>query len=573
MPSLDRDALRPRSARLRRGAAGLALALVAGALGSTGPAEAAATAGAAVRAESSASVPAAYTPRPIDWGRCRDTFLGVFGLQCGWLTVPLDYADPTGETIELAVSRLVHTSSPSQYRGVMLTNPGGPGGSGTWMPLLGTSVPRGAGELWDWIGMDPRGVGASVPRLICDRTYAAPVRPAYVPDGHGEVKAWTRRARGYADACGSAPGSRLLEHVRTTDNVADMESLRIALGQDQVGFYGYSYGSYLGQVYATQHPDRVKAMVLDANVDSGQVWYDANLDQSRAFDRSAGAFFGFLASHPRAFDLGRTRGQVRRAYESLLRRVERRPIEGVGAAELTDVMTSVGYSEDVWPIVGVALNRMVRRGRLGPARLFLARPGGLQDNMYAMYLATTCSDATWPSSGATWLDDAATVYRTAPFAAWSNTWSNLPCRTWPAAPGTPVTVDGSGLATPVLLAGETGDAPTPFAGSRATRARFPSASLVAGVGGYTHGATLNGNRCLDLTVTRYLRYGQVPARRQDAGVDLACRVDGPGSSFGLGMSFRRTVTTDSGARRSREITLTRPQQIKVALLKAGVPVR
>ena len=87
--------------------------------------------------------------------------------------------------------------------------------------------------------------------------------------------------------------------MKTTDTVKDMESLRKALGQQQINFYGFSYGTYLGQVYATQHPDRVRRFVWDGTVDPQRVFYKSNQDQDRAFQKTFDIYFRWLAKDQR----------------------------------------------------------------------------------------------------------------------------------------------------------------------------------------------------------------------------------------------------------------------------------
>lgn len=111
----------------------------------------------------------------------------------------------------------------------MLTNPGGPGGSGLGLATLGSDVPDGAGSTYDWIGFDPRGVGASTPSLSCDVAIDGYNRPYYVPQTPALEQTWLNRSRDYARKCGTAGGA-LLDHVTTLDTVQDMESIRQALG-------------------------------------------------------------------------------------------------------------------------------------------------------------------------------------------------------------------------------------------------------------------------------------------------------------------------------------------------------
>ena len=148
--------------------------------------------------------------------------------QCGYLVVPLDYANPTGPTIKLAVSRILHTKGP--YRGAAFANPGGPGGSALQYSRLGGAVPHGVGKTYDWYGMDPRGVGASIPALSCDPRFSNSRHRPYQPTTPAILSYWLAKTEAYAAACGTSAAKDLLPHLKTTDNVADFESLRTAIG-------------------------------------------------------------------------------------------------------------------------------------------------------------------------------------------------------------------------------------------------------------------------------------------------------------------------------------------------------
>ncbi len=299
-----------RPQRLAAVIAGLAVAVTG--LAATQDATAASPRPAAV---SRAAVPArAWTPPPLAWGECGNRTLRGLGAECADLVVPLDYADPAGPTITLAVSRLRHSSPDADYQGVMLVNPGGPGASGLIYAALGegASFPGDGDTTYDWIGFDPRGVGSSRPVLTCDGDHFGYDRPNYRPHTALLKQVWLDRSAAYADACRDSNASSLLTHARTITTVRDMESLRKALGQTTIGYYGFSYGTYLGQVYASRHPSRVGRFVLDANVDPRRVWYAANLDQDRAFQTVIDLFFGYLADHEDVFGLGATQQEVAR---------------------------------------------------------------------------------------------------------------------------------------------------------------------------------------------------------------------------------------------------------------------
>ncbi|WP_127509552.1 alpha/beta hydrolase [Actinoplanes solisilvae] len=463
-----------------------------------------------------------FDPPSLAWGTCDDPRLQQLGAECGFVPVPLDYVRPGGAKIEIAVSRIKHTSPEKDYQGVMLTNPGGPGGSGLVYPLLSQFVPDGVGADYDWIGFDPRGVGSSKPALSCDVNYAGYNRPYYVPETPTLEKTWLDRTKAYARDCDRAGGA-LLDHLKTTDNVADMESIRRALGAKQINFYGFSYGTYLAQVYATQHPDRVRRMVLDGNVDPRRVWYGANLDQEAAFDQNINTYFGWLAQHDATYHLGKTANVVRAKYYTTQQKLRTAPAAGkIGPDEWTDIFTSAGYYVFGWADVATAFSTWVNSGDASGLLGLYAAPGGASaDNSYAIYLATSCTDTQWPQNWSTWKRDAWSIHAKHPFGAWSNTWFNAPCRNWAAEPGTAVRVDGAKTPS-VLLINETNDAATPYAGALEVRKRFPRSVLVEGVGGTTHAGSLNGVACVDNTIASYLHDGTLPARGKADHSDKQC---------------------------------------------------
>ena len=288
----------------------------------------------------------------ILWGPCSDPVLTAAHAQCGFLSVPLDYQNPSGAKIQLAVSRVQHTSPAAQYQGVMLTNPGGPGASGLQLATLGEFVPNGVGAQYDWIGFDPRGVGSSKPALSCMPDYFAGDRPPYVPTKPAILRKWLARSKAYADAC-EANAPELLPHMKTTDSARDMDSIRLALGAAQINYYGFSYGTYLGQVYATLFPTHVRRMVLDSNVDPRRVWYQANLDQAAAIERNIKIWFGWLAKYDDVYHLGKSESAVERLFYRQVASVTRTPAAGViGPDEFEDAFYGAAYTQSLWTILG-----------------------------------------------------------------------------------------------------------------------------------------------------------------------------------------------------------------------------
>jgi pimeloyl-ACP methyl ester carboxylesterase len=479
----------------------------------------------AAAAKAAAATQVSYAPPPITWGACADAGLKAAKAQCGRLVVPLDYAKPKGTKIRLAVSRVAHTSTAVKYQGIMLVNPGGPGGSGLTLSTLGSAVPNDAGDAYDWIGFDPRGVGSSIPSLTCNGDYFAYDRPTYVPTTKKLETTWLAKAKGYSAACKKAAGAELLNHVKTTDTVYDMDSLRKALGRSQINYYGFSYGSYLGQVYSTLFPARVRRMVLDGVVDPSRVWYAANLDQDVAFNRNIKIYFGWIAKYDSVYHLGKTEAAVEKLFYSTQTKLDKKPAGGkIGGDEWTDIFLQAGYYVFGWEDVANAFAGYIHDGDWQTLKSMYddTQPQGKDaDNGYAMYLATQCTDVQWPKSWAKWKADNNAINKKAPFETWSNAWYNAPCLTWPGKAGKPVSINGA-KSPAILLISETLDAATPYSGALKVRGLYPKSVLIEGVGGTTHAGSLFGISCTDDTIATYLTSGALPARVAGNKSDKQC---------------------------------------------------
>jgi pimeloyl-ACP methyl ester carboxylesterase len=458
----------------------------------------------------------------IAWGSCSDPTLAEANAQCGFVEVPLDYRRPGGAKISLAVSRVRHTSPDADYQGVMLVNPGGPGGSGLVYSILGQFVPNGAGNTYDWIGFDPRGVGASRPSLSCIPDYFGYNRPYYIPVTRALERAWLARSKSYADAC-ERNAAALLPHMKTTDSARDMESIRKALGARRINYYGFCYGTYLAQVYSTLFPSRVRRMVLDSNVDPRKVWYQANLDQDVAFDRVINIWFGWVARYDDVYHLGATRAAVRRLFYAERRHLRRHPAGGlIGGSEWTDAFVLAGYNQFYWPSLAEAFAAWVHNGEAqGLKDAYDAAVGPGDDNGYAVYLAVECTDARWPTNWNPWRRDNWRLHAKYPYLTWANAWFNAPCVYWHAPPGKPVRVDGRRVPG-ILLIDETLDAATPFEGSLEVRRRYPKSSLIAEPGGTSHANSLAGNACVDDQIAAFLADGTLPRRKPGDRPDAIC---------------------------------------------------
>ena len=478
----------------------------------------------------------------IKWKRCRSGELAAYGAQCAMVKVPLNHDRPRGKQIKLAVSRVSSSVSEQRYQGVVLVNPGGPGGSGLPWSTLGTWLPNRVSAEYDWVGFDPRGVGRSRPSLNCDRDYFGFNRPNYFPEPVANRDAWLARTKNYAKDC--RKNGKILKHMTTVDSAKDMEVLRRALGVKKINFYGFSYGTYLGQVYSTLYPDRVRRQVFDSNVNPQRVFYQANLDQDIAFQRVFDEWFDWIAKYDTTYQLGSTGAAVSRRFTEAQAQLAVTPADGkIGPSEWIDIFTPVGYSTSTWPYLAESFSRYVR---LNQSRQLINeyRSSGQfgDDNGYAVYLAVQCTDAPWPTDWDTWAADNWATYAKAPLLTWPNAWFNYPCVYWPAPATQPTQVTGKRVA-PVLLISGTLDAPTPYSGSLQVRAKFPKSRLVAIAGETGHATSLDDNRCVRKYLVDYLATGALPKRKSGKKADATCQAAPlPKPEFGI---FGNSTGSDS----------------------------
>ncbi|MEV7237375.1 alpha/beta hydrolase [Streptomyces sp. NPDC051020] len=207
--------------------------------------------------------------------------------DCAVYPVPLDYANPSGEKIGIAMMRR-RAGDPAKRIGSLFLNPGGPGGSGYLWATTTRFEPR-VMEHFDLIGFDPRGVARSNP-LRCFKTNeeadAVFGRITGVPVTPAEVDGTLAATKDYTDACARNAGA-LIQHMSTINVVRDLDRMRQAVGDAQLNFAGFSYGTLIGATYANMYPDKVRALIIDGNVDP-QLRLHNGLEYDR--QRAAGGF-------------------------------------------------------------------------------------------------------------------------------------------------------------------------------------------------------------------------------------------------------------------------------------------
>jgi pimeloyl-ACP methyl ester carboxylesterase len=479
-------------------------------------------AAAAVLAASVTALPAQAAPAArLTWRSCGTDDYPT--LQCASLKVPLDHARPSGRQITLALSRVPHTAPASQ--GPLLVNPGGPGGSGLELAgFVASALPRSVAAQYDVIGFDPRGVGRSRPALDCAPGHFRTVRPDTVPATAAVERTNVERARSFAAACGRRHAD-VLPYMDTVSAARDLDSVRAALGAPRISYFGYSYGTYLGAVYAKLDPGRVRRLVLDSVVDPTGVWYRDNLGQDYAFNERHRALMAWIARYDSVYHLGKDPERVEAEWYAMRAALARKPAGGtVGASELEDTFIPGGYYDGYWPLLAQAFAAYAREKNTAPLveayRKFGAVDGS-GDNGYSVYTAVQCRDTSWPDSWNRWRADTWEVYGKAPFMAWNNAWYNAPCAFWPTARRRPVNIANAGL-PPVLLFQATEDAATPYPGGVTAHRLLAGSSLVVEEGGGNHGITLSGNACLDAYLSAYLRDGSIPRGSGTGVADAVC---------------------------------------------------
>ncbi|NEB15525.1 alpha/beta fold hydrolase [Streptomyces coelicoflavus] len=489
----------------------------------------------------SAVVPVAAaeeTARPaagtVDWVPCEggDPVLGdmLVGLECGSVQVPLDYDAPGGRKISLALTRAKHTAPDSEYKGVVVLNRGQwPGGIGRDLPTRyaqgTTGLAKDVGDAYDWIGFDPRGVGASEPSVVCDSGYLDPghAQPDPVPSTPAAEREWKERARAYADSCGDKYGD-VLEHLTTEDAARDLDRMRVALGQEKITYFGTDWGTYLGSVYASLFPRRVERMVLDSVVRPSGVGYRDALRKNVLSERNAGIFFDWIAKYDDVYHLGTTGAEVEANYYEGQDALRAAPVDGrIGPSEWADVFEPVVYRSWTWLSRAKILSDWVVKKDPASLRANYSPPGFPHQNRHAMTNAVNCTDGPWPTDWKRWHRDYTRQYNAGNrFLTWTNAWYNAPCAFWPE-PARSEPVDVGDRKVDVLLVQPQFDTAHGVAGAAETNRLFPNSRFVLEKGGHNVGAALsaNGNTCLNEYVGDFLRDGTRPHSRR--GVDAVCQ--------------------------------------------------
>ncbi|MFJ4715304.1 alpha/beta hydrolase [Streptomyces sp. NPDC088785] len=472
--------------------------------------------GAAVAAARAAKHGIDWQDCPADWGFAKP-------IQCGYVSVPLDYAKPFGKQIKLAVDRAASTGTKGERQGALVYNPGGPGGSGMRFPTRVTTknpLWTKTSKAYDFVGFDPRGVGHSAPISCVDpQEFVKAPKADPVPDSEADKRAQRKLAKEYADGCYEKSGATL--PFMTTPNTArDLDVIRAALGEKKLNYLGVSYGTYLGAVYGTLFPGHVRRMIVDSVVDPDRdnIWYEANLNQDIAFEGRWKDWQDWVAKNDATYHLGDTRAEVQHQWETLRAAAKKNPIGGVvGPAELIAFFQSAPYYDSAWAPTAQVWSAYVggdTQALVDAAAPDLSDTAGnaSAENSNAVYTAVECADAKWPTSWSKWDRDNTELNKKYPFMTWANAWMNLPCATWRTKQQSPVEVrTGKGLPTVLIVQSER-DAATPYQGAVSLHKRFKGSRLITEKDAGSHGVTGLTNPCINDRVDTYLLTGEVDSK-------------------------------------------------------------
>jgi pimeloyl-ACP methyl ester carboxylesterase len=511
-----------------------------------GPAVAQVRSPAAVRSPAGSHAVAPAVPH-LNWRECGG------GFSCTTAAVPLDYAHPARTKISIAVIKHPATN-PARRIGTLFYNPGGPGGPGVAVMRAGYFLfPPAVRARFDIVSFDPRGIGQSTV-LRCfasnkqEQQLLSPVSSLAYPIGPAQQKTWVGTYARFDRACAAHAGP-LLAHDSTADVARDMDLLRRAVGAPSMNYFGNSYGTYLGATYANLFPARVRAMVLDGNVDPVQ-WATGTHGSAavlgtflrlRSDEGSAAALKAFLNLCGRvpasscAFSAGRP-AATHAKLATLLKRLARHPVTMAGilytksravdtvATNMYNAVPIAGTADNGWSFTATILEDLwaVTSGGPAPATIrpaawdFPLAGGGVRPAAGAPYsgvesvLGVLCSDSPNPRDPAQYAAQAVLAQARSGVVGPDWSWITEACAQWPVLARDRYTGPFSRpTAAPILVVGNTVDPATPYRDSVAMAHELADARLLT-VDGYGHTALANPSSCVAKAEDSYFVTGTLP---------------------------------------------------------------
>jgi pimeloyl-ACP methyl ester carboxylesterase len=453
----------------------------------------------------------------LDWSGCDDPAARLAGLECSRLEVPLDPSQPDGESIELALARSTATGTASQRLGSLLLNPGGPGGSGIeFLSSAAAAFPDELLQAFDLVSFDPRGVGASTPvRCLDDRGKDAQLEGDLSPDDDEELRRAIDEVAEFLQGCERRSGG-LIRHMSTADVAADLDRIREAVGDAQLTYLGFSYGTSIGATYATLFPEKVRAMVLDGAVSPDASVRERLLAQGRGFERTLERFRTACDRDRKcplgpdsAAEIARTRAELAEDPVVVDDPTGRRTM----GTDLFDIALATAlYDTTLW---GTAANAIAEIRNGGSAVLFSLvdrqigrKADGTYDNSSDAQAMVNCADSPERLTEEEAVATARELGSELGIFGDALAWGSLACLDWPrpVSPLPPVSAEG---APPILVIGTLGDPATPYEWSEEMAAALGPGVLIT-YEGDGHTAFLRAGPCIDDAVVDYLVHLRTP---------------------------------------------------------------
>lgn len=457
-----------------------------------------------------------YYSQEVAWEGCEDN--SPEGFRCATVKVPMDYANPNGPSIDLAV---ILAESDGDAQGTILLNPGGPGGSG--YDIVHDSVDAVTTDRlrkdFNVLGFDPRGVGRSTPvECLTDAETDALREEYHDPATPAGLEAARADAKDLAEKCQQKTGE-LLGFVDTVSAAKDMDILRAVAGDKQLNYLGFSYGTFLGATYAELFPDRVGRMVLDGGLDPSLSNEEITLGQAEGFEGAIRAYAEDCLTSSGCPFSGSTDEAVQ-TIRDLIASVEASPMTADDGRTVTVSTFVTGlivplYNSDNWPILTRALESALQGDP--SMMLYLAdlnadrQPDGTYaSNSTVAFSAINCLDYPMVADDEQMALDAKRLEKASPTIGKFLGYGGVTCEPWPYEPvNTPHEIKASGAAD-LLVIGTTGDPATPYPWSVSLAEQLESATLVTWEG-EGHTAYGRGDKCIADTVDDYFIDGTVPS--------------------------------------------------------------
>ena len=433
---------------------------------------------------------------------------------CAMVTVPMDYNNPDGKTIQVAMKK---RAADGNSRGPLFINPGGPGGSG--IQTVERVEQYSSKEMlagYDAIGFDPRGVGSSTPIDCGDAQLTATDKPQ--PGEFFEVWSahYLTQVREFREQCEAHSEPGLLDHIGTASVARDLDVLRAVSGQKTLDYLGMSYGTEIGYTYAELFPHNTGRLVLDGAMDSTSTNHRLTVETVEGYEKALHSYVQ-ACQDGTAGDNCPLTGSVEDGVQQIRDLIASANESPMATSDPDVTITGAQLSQGIqsylgigaWPQLTAALAPAITQGDAsGFTKILKQDPNS--SNTTAVHTGVMCQDRPAQANGDLWQAQYEETQKVAPTFA-GGAGLDMTCTAWGHYSETdpiPQNVHAKGAA-PILVVGTTGDPATPYHWAQALAKQLDSAQLLTWDGN-AHVAYIRGNKCITTAVDGFLLDGQMP---------------------------------------------------------------